>query len=269
MIGMQKLMNKHFCFKEWIKGLKRYWVGLFVIGVLASICFPLQGQAVVQPSDSFYVTDQGHVLNNQTKDHILTVNQAFEKTKEKPQIAVVVVNSLEGEMIENYTVKQFEAMEIGNKAYDNGVLILLALQDREIRIEVGYGLEGILPDGKVGRIIDASMGDLASGNYSQAMTNIFNQLVLAIQEEYGYQDIFDGQVTAIDAPTLVNPLFMAGGALVILIVYVFICRILGISSIDTLFLLLHLFSGFSSGSSSSSSRGGGGRSGGGGASRNF
>ena len=91
-------------------------------------------QAVVNPDQSFYVTDKSHVLTHQTKEHILEINYVFEKTKERPQIAVVIIPTLDGSDIETYAVKQFEKMKIGNEKYDNGVLILLATEDREIRV---------------------------------------------------------------------------------------------------------------------------------------
>lgn len=268
MLGMQMIKNKYVIGR---RNFKRF-ICLFIVGCFISSCVPflqLKGQAAVQSSENFYVTDQAHVLSEQAKEHILTINRAFEKTREQPQLAVVTLNSLEGQDIESYAVNQFETMKLGNKQYDNGVLVLLAVKDREIRVEVGYGLEGILPDGKVGRIIDASMNDLSSGNYSEAITNIFNQLVLAVQQEYGYEDIFEGQLTPIDEGDSIHPVVMMASFVVVFVIYLFICRILGLDAVDTLFVILSVFSNVSSSSSSSSSRGGGGRSGGGGASRNF
>ena len=230
----------------------------------------LETQAVVNPDQSFYVTDKSNVLTHQTKEHILEINYVFEKTKERPQIAVVVIPTLDGSDIETYALKQFEKMKIGNEKYDNGILILLATEDREIRIEVGYGLEGALPDGKVGRILDASMENLASGNYSQAIENIFNQIVLAIQDEYAYEDVFNGTVPKVESEEA-SELPILGMIIGAIVVYFIVCRVIGINSVDALILLINLLSQGSNNSSSSShrSKGGGGRSGGGGASRNF
>ena len=226
-------------------------------------------QAVVNPDQSFYVTDKSHVLTHQTKEHILEINYVFEKTKERPQIAVVIIPTLDGSDIETYAVKQFEKMKIGNEKYDNGVLILLATEDREIRVEVGYGLEGALPDGKVGRILDASMENLASGHYSQAIEDIFNQIVLAIQDEYAYEDVFNGTVPKVESEEM-NEVPIFGMIIGVIVVYFIVCRVIGINSVDALILLINLLSqGSNHSSSSHRSKGGGGRSGGGGASRNF
>lgn len=73
------------------------------------------------------------------------------------QMAVVTLPSLEGGEINDFANRLFQKWGIGDKKKDNGVLILVAIQDRKARIEVGYGLEGIMPDAKTGRILDEVM----------------------------------------------------------------------------------------------------------------
>jgi uncharacterized protein len=70
------------------------------------------------------------------------------------EAAVVVIDTTGDESIEEYANGLFREWGIGNKQKNNGVLLLVAVKDRKMRIEVGYGLEGILPDGKTGRIRD-------------------------------------------------------------------------------------------------------------------
>jgi uncharacterized protein len=85
------------------------------------------------------------------------------------QVAVLTVPSLEGQPLEDYSMRVVEAWQLGRRDRDNGVLVLIARDDRKIRIEVGYGLEGVLPDALCGRIIDNAMkpafrqGDFAGG----------------------------------------------------------------------------------------------------------
>ena len=73
------------------------------------------------------------------------------------EIAVVTIDSLEDGSIEDYTVRLFEDWKIGKKEKDNGILVLIAQEERKIRIEVGYGLEPIITDGRAGRIIREQM----------------------------------------------------------------------------------------------------------------
>jgi uncharacterized protein len=69
------------------------------------------------------------------------------------QIAVLVITSLEGDNLEDYSIRLADKWKIGQQGKDNGIIILIVKNDRKIRIEVGYGLEGVLPDGLAGSII--------------------------------------------------------------------------------------------------------------------
>src|SRR5258708_29048847 len=96
-----------------------------------------------------YVNDFAGALSAQAKEK-LTALCAEVDQKAKAQIAVVTVSSLEGEPVEQYSIDLATQWGVGPKQSARGVLILLAPADREYRMEVGYGLEAILPDGKVG-----------------------------------------------------------------------------------------------------------------------
>lgn len=73
--------------------------------------------------------------------------------KTSSEVAVAVVKSLDGMSVEEYATRMFKAWGVGQAKQDNGVLVLVAPTEREMRIEVGYGLEGVLPDGLAGEII--------------------------------------------------------------------------------------------------------------------
>ncbi|MER2175879.1 MAG: TPM domain-containing protein, partial [Carnobacterium sp.] len=122
---------------------------------------------------NFYYYDEPGILTPETKELILTINEHYEQTAEKPQIVVAVIDSLNGETVEDYSVALFEKWKIGNIDYDNGVLILLAIEEREIRIEVGYGLEGALTDGKTGKILDDNLAYLSNNLFDGGLQEIF------------------------------------------------------------------------------------------------
>ena len=83
------------------------------------------------------------------------------------QIVVLTIPSLEGEDIEGYAVRVFESWKPGKKGKDNGILVVVATKDRRMRIEVGYGLEGTLPDSAAGEIIRTAMApQFKKGDYS-------------------------------------------------------------------------------------------------------
>ena len=88
------------------------------------------------------------------------------------QLAVVAVKSLQGGEINDFAVKLFEQWGIGEKGKDNGVLLLAAIEDRAMWIEVGYGLEGVLNDAKCGRIRDKwILPRFKEGNYAQGLSD--------------------------------------------------------------------------------------------------
>jgi uncharacterized protein len=85
-------------------------------------------------------------------------------------LVVLTLPSLEGDTVEEVAVRVYERWGIGAADTDEGALLLLAVEDRRVRVEVGYGLEGILPDAKVGRLLDAEvLPYLRDGRYGDGM----------------------------------------------------------------------------------------------------
>ncbi len=105
------------------------------------------------PKPTGWISDYAGVIDSQSAQKInLIITELEEKTG--AEIAVATVKSLENDTIENFSIKLFQKWGIGKKGKDNGVLIISAIEDKKLRIEVGYGLEGILPDGLCGAILD-------------------------------------------------------------------------------------------------------------------
>ncbi len=123
--------------------------------VLAIICLlsTTNAYAIPKPTSEFYVNDNANLLSKETKSYILNTSVALEKAT-TAQVVVVTVPSLDGQTIEEYATKLFREYNIGNEKKDNGLLLLLALDERMFRVEVGYGLEEVLPDGLTGRYQD-------------------------------------------------------------------------------------------------------------------
>ncbi|HEU4416545.1 MAG TPA: TPM domain-containing protein, partial [Candidatus Angelobacter sp.] len=98
---------------------------------------------------SGYVNDFAGVIDPASSEAMRRIAEQIDQ-KAKAQIAIVTIHSLDGSDIESYAANLYKAWGIGPKSSNRGVLILLAINDRQRRIEVGYGLEPILTDGKVG-----------------------------------------------------------------------------------------------------------------------
>ena len=98
------------------------------------------------------VVDNAEILKPATRERVAALAKAHED-KTTDQIAVLTVTTLGGESIEEYAGRVFAAWKLGQKGKDNGVLVVVAPQEHKMRIEVGYGLEGTLPDVAASRII--------------------------------------------------------------------------------------------------------------------
>jgi len=152
--------------------------------VLLALSLPLHSEPVAQLRPTDYVNDYAHVLDPGTVAQLDDICQQIEQ-KAHSQIAVVTINSLDGSDIDSYAVDLFKKWGIGSKASDHGVLILLAVQDRKYRIEVGYGLEPILPDGKVGGFGRESVPLLKLGNYRGALLLMTSRVADVIAQDAG------------------------------------------------------------------------------------
>jgi len=140
--------------------------------------------AVVKPTSNFYVNDYANLLSSETENYIMSVNQSL-NSKTKAQVVVVTVKNLEGNSLEDYSTELFRNFGIGDSKLNNGVLMLIALEERQSRIEVGYGLEGILNDAKTGRIQDNYMIPyLKENNWNDGIKNGFSAIVSEIEKEY-------------------------------------------------------------------------------------
>lgn len=128
---------------------------------------PVWGQMSVPPLQA-RVTDQVGLLDAPSRQQIEAQLAALEQAK-GVQMAVLVVATTQPEGIEQYSMRVAEAWRLGRKGLDDGVLLLVARDDRSMRIEVGYGLEGVIPDAVAKRVIAEVMtprfrsGDFAGG----------------------------------------------------------------------------------------------------------
>lgn len=108
---------------------------------------------------------------------------AFEAGKGS-QIAVLIVPTTQPETIEQYSIRVAEAWKLGRKGIDDGALLLIAKQDRTVRIEVGYGLEGVLPDALAKRIVDeVIVPELRQGNFAAGIDAGIEQMMSVVEGE--------------------------------------------------------------------------------------
>jgi uncharacterized protein len=139
---------------------------------------------IAKPSPATLVTDLAGVLSPEQKQALENKLVAIDDSSSN-QIAVVIITSLDGYPKEEYATKLFRDWGIGNKKTNNGILLLIAVNDRQIRIEVGYGLEGAIPDITALNIIDNDIKPaFKAGNYYEGIDQATDNIAKAAVGEY-------------------------------------------------------------------------------------
>ncbi len=160
---------------------------LIFICIFNSCLAPLvlaQPQDVSYPSASSYVIDQSGIIDPGIKERLETLILEL-KQKTTAQVAVVVLETVAPLSIEEYAVNLFQRFGIGKEGKDNGALLLVAYKDRSMRIEVGYGLEGVLTDAYSSQIINTIITpEFKEGRYSQGIEKGTAAIVSLIAKEY-------------------------------------------------------------------------------------
>src|SRR5699024_10470753 len=140
-----------------------------------------------EPNPSFYVYDEANIIDRDSENYIISTNENLYK-QTGAQVVIASINSIGDMDIKEYALRLFEEWEIGSREYDNGLLMLIVPEMGEIWIEVGYGLEGPLPDSKVGNIIEESIIPyFQENNYSNGIISGFNEIITEVEEEYNIQ----------------------------------------------------------------------------------
>ena len=124
-------------------------------------------QSVDFPKYKGWVNDFARIIPSRYEERMAALAGEV-KQKTGVEMAVVSVEDMGGLEIEEYAVRLYETWGIGERDKDNGILLLLTMAERKARIEVGYGLEGIIPDGLAGEILDDHViPDFREGNYGR------------------------------------------------------------------------------------------------------
>ncbi len=246
--------------------------------VLISI-FTLSASALNIPkaTSKFFVNDFANVISDSDEQKMQQQGEELYKAC-GAQVVVATVKSIDGEDLETYSLEMARSWEIGSKENDDGILLLLVVDDRNVRIEVGTGLEGALPDSKTGRLLDTyGIEHFKNNDFSTGLAAVYDSLVNEVyienelQPADGYTSISDtGTEKKTSAKDVIIPY-------TIVALFFFLCffvplrkRRRGKSSYDYDDTYHGGFGGgFSGGSGGGGFSGGGGSFSGGGSSRGF
>ena len=179
----------------------------------------LNAEPVSQLHPSNYVNDFAHVLNSST---VAELNDTCRQLDEKAhaQVAVVTINTTDGKDIFDYAVELYQAWGIGAKSTNRGALILFAIKDRKYWTSVGYGLEPILPDGKVGGFGREAVPLLKQADYSGAVRLVTLRVADVIAKDAGVQ--LTGAEEAPGPREGPNPGISLGGIVILIIIAIIV-----------------------------------------------
>ena len=160
---------------------------LAILITLFLLQVPSFGKETSFPKPVGYVNDFAHLISSSDVARLTSLVTELEQ-KTTSEIAIVTLESIPGGDIESYAVDLFEEWGIGKKGEDNGLLILVGVGEQLIRIEVGYGLEGIITDGLAGEVIRQKIAPkFQQGNFGGGLFNGTAALANLIASEKGVE----------------------------------------------------------------------------------
>jgi uncharacterized protein len=159
-------------------------VAVWIAGLACASALTFAQAVKDLPKPTDYVSDYAHVMSAQAIDQLNHLCGEVDH-EAHAQIAVVTIDTTNGEEIQQYAVELEDAWKVGPKGSDRGVIVLLAVKDRKRWIETGYGLEGILPDGKVGEIGRQMVPMLRNNDFDGAVTLAVDEISQIIAQDAG------------------------------------------------------------------------------------
>ena len=156
---------------------------IFLTGILFLFCASA-ASALEVPALKGRVNDYANIISPSTEHQLDAVLAELERT-DSTQIVVLTIPSLEGDSLEDFSIRVAEQWKIGQKNKDNGAILLVSKNDRKVRIEVGYGLEGSLTDLTSGRIIrNVIIPYFKRGNFDAGVSSGVMAMIQAVRGEF-------------------------------------------------------------------------------------
>lgn len=237
-----------------------------------AVCFLTGAANLPNPTNEFFVNDFANVISDADEKEIMqSAVSLYNATK--AQVVVVTVESLEGEDVNTYALELGEKWGVGDKETDTGVVLLLSVSDRQVTIQVGYGLEGAINDAKAGRLLDTyGVPYFRNDDFSSGLKGVQKAIVNEVYAEFNLEEKIEGNYYGLEEEEEMTVLDVIYFIIILAIIIFVLIRNPG------LFYFFALsgrggssggFHGGGFGSGGGGFSGGGGSFGGGGSSRGF
>lgn len=172
----------------------RYCLPIFVLVFSSQF---LHAQKEIPDLWGMRIHDEAHVLSESTINSLESSLAHFEDST-STQIAVLIVQSLDGEVLEDYSLRVAEHWKLGQKGKDNGALLFIAIDEHGMRIETGYGLEGPLPDARCAQIIrNVIAPNFRNGDFDAGVSEGVEAIMLSVSGEYVADDSGDAAFSGV------------------------------------------------------------------------
>ena len=207
----------------------------FTLALFLCLSMGVSAFAVVDQSESFYVADYSNVLSNDTEQMIINYNGSLEQQCQGAQIVVVTVDYLDGMYSDEYAYQLFNDWGVGSDEYNNGMLLLLAIQENKAWLAYGLGLNSLLDSDQVDSMLDKYFWkDFDRGNYDEAVTSLFNALLAWYDKQYDAEVVQsgtsvspgDGYYVGYSEPSLGERLSHALGSIIRILVVIAVLSML-------------------------------------------
>lgn len=181
---------------------KSYFHKCFALFLLLLTCcsfVTLAQPTIPSPTNYKYINDYVGIMSSNGISHVVQTGQALER-QTGAQVVIAVVPSTGDIPIEDFAIRLFRSWGIGQADQDNGLLILLSTNDQRWRIEVGRGLEGVIPDVLTNRVMnEVAKPEFIEGNYEQGLINAYDSFTEIIEKNVDAKPIsgFSSSVTTI------------------------------------------------------------------------
>ncbi|MFJ6209774.1 TPM domain-containing protein [Lysinibacillus sp. NPDC092081] len=203
--------------------MKRLIIQLAIVGIMFILSIRMADASMPTPMKNTYIHDFANVLSSSMKEELNHYSEQLDKGT-GAEIMVVTIDNINGEEPKMYATKMIRSWGIGDAKKNNGVLILATFGqgdgNNDVVIAVGQGLEGALPDGKLGRILDSAFYPNArAGEIDKAFKATYAEVFQTVAQEYNW----DGEMPKNTADNEKMPTWMIILiAIIVLIVYTFI-----------------------------------------------
>lgn len=173
----------------------------FIIITIIAVC-GVAAAFDIPPQPDGYVTDRANMFSPRTKSTLEQGLYSYDK-RTSNQIFIATFPSMEGGSLEDIAIRLAEVWKPGQGDKDNGIIILIFKDDRKVRIEVGYGLEGIIPDALAGQIIRNYINpEFAENNYDKGILTAVSAIVSIIERNGGSGGTVEGGRRTVRAPQI-------------------------------------------------------------------